>query len=147
MEFPAFADFTEPERSDEDRFVPKDNVGHVVVVKPLEHKTGVITDNSPLGTDAIGAQVLDLDAPAGVAVYRDALIFGGAFVDAFRPFIGQTVVVKIASRKSKSGRNYTVPVAVEDADKKRAEAEFAKGDPFAPELTTVASQTEAEPPF
>ena len=131
-----FADFTEPVPGD--RFIPKDNTGHVIVVKALEHKTGIVTSNSPNGTDAIGADVLDLDAPGGPAVYRDTLLFGGAYVDALKSYIGQLVVVKIEERKSNSGRTYTCPVAADDAAKARAQTEFAKGDPFAAPLTTVS---------
>lgn len=138
-----FADFTEPVPGD--RFIPKDNVGHVIVVKALEHKTGIVTSNSPNGTDAIGADVLDLDAPGGPAVYRDTLLFGGAYVDALKSYLGQLVVVKIEERKSNSGRTYTCPVAADDQAKARAQAEFAKGDPFAAELTTVATEGAVAP--
>lgn len=139
-----FAEFTEPVPGD--RFIPKDNVDHVIVVRALEHKTGISTANSgPNGTDAISADVLDLDAPGGPAVYRDTLLFGGAYVDALKSYIGQLVVVKIENRKSNSGRFYTCPVAADDAAKGRAQAEFAKGDPFAAELTTVGTEDAVAP--
>ena len=139
-----FADFVEPEIGD--RFAPKDNIGHVIVVKPLEYKTGIVTGNSPNGTDAIGANLVDLDAPGEPAVYNDALIFGGSFVDAFKPYLGQVVVVKIEQRTSKAGRLYAAPITATPADIERAKALFAKGDPFAVQLQTVAAPT-AMPPF
>lgn len=138
-----FAQFVAPEQSDGDRFIPRDNIGHVVVIKPAEHKTGIVTSNSANGTDAISADVIDLDATDGPAVYRDTLLFGGAFVDALKNYLGQLVVVKIESRTSKSGRTYAVPTAVEQTDSKRAEDLFSKGDPFAQEIKTVS----AAPPF
>jgi hypothetical protein len=138
-----FADFVEPEVGD--RFAPKDNIGHVIVVKPLEYKTGIVTGNSPNGTDAIGANVVDLDAPGEPAVYLDALIFGGSFVDAFKPFLGQVVVVKIEQRTSKAGRLYSAPVVAGPADIERAKALFAKGDPFAAEIQTVPAASVAQP--
>lgn len=132
-----FAQFVAPEPSDGDRFIPKDNVGHVIVVKALEHKTGIVTSNSPNGTDAIAADVLDLDSPGEPAVYRDTLLFGGAFTDGLKGYVGQLVVVRIESRQSKSGRTYAAPVGVGDADQARAKAAFANGDPFAPEVQAV----------
>lgn len=139
-----FAEFVEPEVGD--RFVPKDNVGHVVVIKALEHKTGIVTSNSPNGTDAIGADVVDLDAPDEPAVYRDSLLFGGAFVDALKGYIGQLVVVKLDKRTSKSGRDYCVPIPADDAAQQRARDLFAKGDPFAAEIQTVQPAS-AQAPF
>lgn len=138
-----FAEFRPPEQSEGGRFVPKDNIGHVIVVKVHEHKTGIVTSNSPNGTDAIGADVLDLDSPGGPAVYHDTLLFGGAFTDALKHYIGQMVVVKIELRQSKSGRTYAAPNSATEADKARASASFRSGDPFAPNLATVASQPEA----
>jgi len=134
-----FADFHAPEAADGDRFIPKDNIGHVVVIKALEHKTGMVTSNSPNGTDAISADIVDLDAQGEPAVYRDTLLFGGAFTDALKGFIGQMVVVKVELRNSKSGRTYAAPIAVGDEDKKRAEELFAKGDPFAAQIRTVSA--------
>lgn len=139
-----FADFVEPEVGD--RFSPKDNIGHVIAVKPLEYKTGIVTGNSPNGTDAIAGDVVDLDAPDGPAVYKDALIFGGSFVDAFKPYLNKLVVVKIEQRTSKAGRLYSAPVVATEVDIARARALFAQGDPFAAELQTVAPAT-AQAPF
>lgn len=145
-----FADFHEPVPGD--RFIPKDNVGHVIVIKATGIKTGVVTANSPNGTDAVAASVLDLDAPEGPAVYRDTLLFGGAFVDALRQYIGKLVVVRVDKRQSVSGRTYATPVSATEAEQARAKAEFAKGDPFAEELVTpaaapAAAQSFGAPPF
>lgn len=132
-----FADYVAPEVGD--TFIAKDNIDHVIVVRPIEHKTGVVTANSPNGTDAVSAHVLDLDAPSGPATYRDVLLFGGAMVDGFKNYIGQTVVVKIEKRQSKSGRSYPAPVGVGEDQKARAKQAFAAGDPFAPDITTTQS--------
>jgi hypothetical protein len=135
---PQFEQFTPPQFAEGDMYKPKDNIGHILVVKPLEVRSGIVTENSPDGTDAIACDIIDLDTTGGPAVFRDALLFGGALVDGFKGYLGKLLVVRLESRNSKNGRKYPVPAAADDAEKARAEAYFATNpDPFAPQFHTV----------
>ena len=137
---PEFANFTPPEPQDEgDRFDPREAIDHLLVIRPIEHKTGIITTNAPNGTDAVSADVLDLDHTGGPKVYNDTLLFTGALVDGLKPFVGQVVVIRLEMRKSKSGRTYPSPIASRDGDQQRAQDYWTKnGDPFIPALQTVS---------
>jgi hypothetical protein len=143
---PQFDTYVAPAANDGDRYKPKENFGHVLVIKALEHKTGVITENSPEGTDAISAHLVDLD-DTGQQVYRDTLLFGGALVDGLKGNIGKLLVIRLEPKKGVSGRTYPIIVAATDAELKRAEEWFAThADPFAPTFTTVAKDDD-QPPF
>jgi hypothetical protein len=153
MTAPQFAEFTPPVEGD--RYTPKDNIGHVLIVKPTEKREGVVTENSPEGTTAVAVSLVDLDDTSGTPkVYRDALLFGGALVDGLSPYVGQTLVIKLDLKTSKAGRTYPNPVKAEAADMQRASAYItANGDPFAPTLGTIdagsasSSVTSSSPPF
>lgn len=139
-----WAEYEPPEIGD--MFVPKDNVGHVLVIKPHEVKTGVVTSQSTDGTSAVAADLVDLNAPGGPAIYRNALLFGGAFVDALRPYLGRLVAVRVEQQTSKSGRLYCHPAALDAATTQRARAWVDQNNPFTEPITTVSPVPSPTPP-
>ena len=145
---PEFASFTTPEPvAEEDRFDARQAIGHAILVRPTEHKTGVVTSNNPNGTDALAADILDLDFPGGPKVFKDTLLFTGSLVDGLKKYIGQLVVVRLQMMTSKTGRTYPTPLPGEAGDTERATAYYSQhGDPFAPTFHTVP-QTSAKAPF
>jgi hypothetical protein len=65
-------------------------------------------------------------------------------VDTFKPLVaGPPIVVQWEKTIAKNGRDYARPVPAVEAAIAAAEAVYANGDPFAPELGTI----EAEMPF
>ena len=138
-----FQKYEEPSVTQGDTYKPIDHVGATLIVKVKEHKTGIVTENSPDGGPGVIVDLVDLD---NSLVYRDVLWMGGAMVDGLKQYVGGMIVVEIESRKSKSGRKYPAPIGVSDSVLKAADAYFEKnGDPFAVKLSTV--KDDDKPPF
>lgn len=148
MTAPQFESYVAPVMTEGDTFKPIDNVGHVLIVQVNEHKPSIVTANSPDGGPGVVVDLVDLDAAGGPAVLRDVLWMSGAAVDGLKAHAGtrKPVLIAFESRKSKSGRNYPAPIAVDAAANARAAAYYqANGDPFAAQFASPSA--EAEPPF
>jgi hypothetical protein len=112
-----------------DVWAPKEHPGVPIIVKARAVRNGVVTSNSPEGTDALCVDLVDLTTGE---IHRDVLWFGGAVLDSLTEHVGShPVVIKFMPRLSKQGRPYVAP---EEADP--AEIAYAQqwithhGDPF-----------------
>lgn len=141
---PQFATYEAPEFEDSDTYKPKEHYDATLVVKVKEFKSGVITEYSPEGGDAVIVDVLDVDA---AETFRNVLWMGGAVVDGLKKHAGTSdlVVIHFEQRTGKSGRKYPAVAAAATSELKAAEKYFAShDDPFAAQFTTVSAD---EPPF
>ncbi len=134
-----FDAFTEPAQTEGDSYRPRDHYGNSAICIVLGYKPDVITPNSPNGAPAVLVDVYDLNVKAA---FRNVLMMTGAIVDGFKPHVGtrKPIVIKWDKRTAKSGRDYPAPVPATDAAINAAKAIYAAGDPFAPEVSTVASE-------
>lgn len=133
-----FEEFIPPTPADSDDYKPRDNFGHLAIVKPTEHRDEVQTVNGP--ASAVFADIHDIDDGQ---TYRNVMLMGGAFVDAFKPYLGKLIVVTWQKATSRAGRPYAIPTAATPEQIQRATAVMAKGDPFVSAVTTI----DAERPF
>lgn len=134
-----FEEFVPPANAESDDYHPRDNYGHGCIVKVTEFKAQIQTKNG--NADAVFADLYDL---TDSQVYRNVMLMGGAFVDAFKPYVGKgPVVVVWEKRESKAGRVYAVPAPAGEQQKSAATAVMASGDPFVQAIQTI----DAEPPF
>jgi hypothetical protein len=102
--------FTPPIREEGDRVPAKEMVGRPLVVQVREHRTGVKTTfNSdpadtkrfkPEGGEAVHLDMVDLTTGA---VYIGVLWFNGAIVDSLKPYVAQTLPVKLFYDTPKGG--------------------------------------------
>jgi len=139
----AFATYQPPERSDGDSFKPSEHIDTPLIVAVREHKTGIVTEFSPDGKDGV---IVDACAYGSGLVATDVLWMNGALVDGLKGYIGQTLVIRLVWAKGKSGRDY-VTIAQATPEELKAAEKYVKdnGDPFAPELATVASKASDVP--
>lgn len=147
---PQFAEYEPPAQEDSDTFKPKENYDKPLLVKVREHKTGVVTEFSPDGSEALIVDLVDLsDGKA----YSNVLWMGGAIVDGLKQHAGgpTVLVIRFEKRKSNSGRTYPAPAKSTDEDKNLAKRYYEKkGDPFAQQFTDVAEKDawgNDDPPF
>lgn len=123
MSAPQFGTYTPPEANDGPRFSPKDRIGHDIVIQVLGIKDKVPTRENQDGVDAINANVVDITTGE---IFLDSLIFGGSWVDALRKSVGGPfLVLHIDTRKSKAGREYSIPGQGDSAAITKAQAFFA----------------------
>lgn len=112
--------FSDP--STGDRCAPADVIGHLLIIKPTEHRTGVLTANyGP--KDAIQVDVADLDDPTQPGkVFRDNLWFNGVLIGSLRGHLGELVLGRMAQGQAKPGQSapYVLETVPEGADKQRA---------------------------
>jgi hypothetical protein len=136
--------FAPPAAGDGDVWLPRDNYGHPIIVKVREKRTGVITANSPDGTDALLVDLVDL---TDGSVSRDVLWFGGGIVDPLSGYVGgNPMVIVFVAKTSKSGRSYPTPEPGDAATVTYAQQWLAaNGDPFVPKLSPMASPAAAAP--
>lgn len=111
--------FSEPSAIGGDRLNPRDIVGQLIIVRPMEYKTGIITQFTLPGTtsDAIACDVVNMDekddyAQAG-KVYRNVLWFQSKLIQNLRPCIGQLLLGRIGRGAGTPGR--TAPYIFESA--------------------------------
>lgn len=149
---PQFAEYEPPAQEDSDSFKPKENYDKPLLVKVREHKTGVVTEFSPEGGDAITVDLVDL---TNGDIKRNVLWMGGAIVDGLKAHAGSpnVLVIRFEKRKSNSGRSYPSPAKSTDADKELARKYYEKkGDPFAqtfadPSEPATKNGWNDDPPF
>ena len=132
-----------------DNYKPSEHVGSVLIVKVLEHKTGIVTQYKPDGGDGVTLDICDLTAKG--ETYTDVLWMNGALVDGLKEYAGKgPLVITLAWRTGSSGRDY---LAIEPATEKQLTAAQKwvndNGDPFAPTLgvPAQAQSDEDQPPF
>jgi hypothetical protein len=140
-----FQSYAPPENTEGDRYKPIEHVGSTLVVKVLEFKPRVITENSPEGGPAVIVDVLDLESSS---TFRNVLWMSGAMVDGLKPYAGSPlpVVIRIEAKNSKNGRKYPIPATAEDEIPRASQWIKANGDPFAQQFANSPSSS-ATPPF
>lgn len=139
-----FTDYVAPEFPEGDSYKPIEHLDRGIVVKVLQHKESIVTENSPDGAPGVICDVLDV---AEDKVYRNVLWMSGAVVDGLQSYVGKNlVVIHFEARKSKNGRTYPAPVTATTDELAAATAYFdTHADPFAPVLTTVPAESTPEP--
>lgn len=118
-----------------DSYAPKDAAGQPLLVKVLEHRTGVKTKFKPEGTDAVLLDVLNL---ATSELKLGVMWFNGALVDNLKPYLGKALPIRLVSQKAKGSTNeYLIPQMLDGADLEAAKA-WASSRPnlFEEERTT-----------
>lgn len=134
-----FETYEEPTPAESDDYKPRDHYGHAAIVKVNEFRTAVPTVNGP--ADAVYADIHDLTLGQ---TFRNVMLMGGAFTDAFARYVGKGPLVIVWEKKlSASNRPYAIVKAANAEQIKAAADVYAKGDPFAPAVGTI----DAEPPF
>lgn len=134
-----FEEFNPPAPQESDDYTPRENYGHSCIVKVREFRADVATVNG--SADAVYADVYDLQLGS---VARNVMLMGGAFVDAFKPYVGKgPLVIEWEKRTSRAGRPYAAPKPATPDAIVKAKAVMAAGDPFVETLSTI----DAEPPF
>lgn len=99
-----------------DRLNPRDILGHLLIVHPIEYCTGIITQYSgPEGSDAVKADIADLDAfnADGTNIWRGVLWFQGQLISSLKPKIGKLVLGRMGKGMGQPGRNQ--PFVIEPA--------------------------------
>lgn len=74
--------------------------GHLLIVTPIEYKTGINTVNGV--TDAIEVKAVDLDTNEE---HHSLLWFNVALINALKPLIGHQVLGRIGQGAAKPGKN------------------------------------------
>ena len=82
-----------------DGWSPKDSNGHLLIIEPTAHETGILTTFGE--KDAIRATVHDVDT--GEA-FHDALIFPGALIGSLKSRLGQKVLARLGQGVPKPGQ-------------------------------------------
>jgi hypothetical protein len=91
--------FTAPSQNSEGVKVADLN-GHLLIVTPLEYKTGINTDNGI--AEAIEVNIVDLDTNEE---HNSILFFNVALRNALKPNIGNKVLGRIGQGTAKPGKN------------------------------------------
>ena len=92
---------------------PADLQGHLLIIKPVEYKTGITTS---LGeAEAIEVDLVDLDAGTE---HNSVLFFNVALRSALKPNIGKSVLARIGQGVAKPGKSapWILVDATGDAD-------------------------------
>lgn len=79
---------------------PADLEGHLLLIQPVEYRTGIQTVNGD--AEAIACNVVDLDANEE---YNDTLFFGAGLRASLRNQIGQKVLARMGKGQAKPGKN------------------------------------------
>ena len=94
--------FAAPASNDGANVKPADLLGHLLIISPVEYKTGIQTS---LGeTDAIEVNIVDLDTSEE---HNSVLFFNVALKSALKPNIGKQVLAKIGQGVAKPGTSAT----------------------------------------
>lgn len=99
--------FTKPERGG-DRLPAKEAVDRPLVVRVVEHRTGVKTQYKPEGGEGVQLDVADT---ASDSVWIDVLWMNGAVVDNLAPYVGQVLPIKLVWTPSAQGGNPYIGVS------------------------------------
>ena len=115
--------------------------GHLLLIEPLEFRTGIPTVNGV--ADAIEVNLVDLDT--GVQEYG-RLLFNVALKSALKPNIGNKVLATLGQGAAKPGKNapWILNAATDDASIKKA-TDYLAGTVIAPKPLPVASPVASAP--
>lgn len=92
--------FTPPSVQSGDYVKVADLNGHLLIITPIEYKTGVVTT---LGeSEAIEVNIVDLDANEE---HHNVLFFNKALLSALKPNIGAQVLARIGQGTAKPGKS------------------------------------------
>jgi len=92
--------FTPPSAMSGDYVKVADLNGHLLIITPIEYKTGIVT---ALGeSDAIEVNLVDLDANEE---HEGVLFFNKALLSALKPNIGAQVLARIGQGTAKPGKS------------------------------------------
>jgi len=92
--------FTSPSSSSGESVKPADLQGHLLIIKPVEYKTGIQTS---LGeAEAIEVDIVDLDTQTE---HTSVLFFNVALRAALKSNIGKSVLAKIGQGVAKPGKS------------------------------------------
>ena len=92
--------FAAPASNDGANVKPADLLGHLLIISPVEYKTGIQTS---LGeTDAIEVNIVDLDTSEE---HNSVLFFNVALKSALKPNIGKQVLARIGQGVAKPGKS------------------------------------------
>lgn len=131
--------FTSPASSGGDSVKPADLQGHLLIIKPVEYKTGIQTS---LGeAEAIEVDVVDLDTSTE---HTSVLFFNVALRSALKPNIGKSVLARIGQGVAKPGKSapWILIDATTDADAVAKATAYLAGGISAPATpATPASNT------
>lgn len=121
---------------------PADLQGHLLIIKPVEYKTGIQTS---LGeAEAIEVNIVDLDTNTE---HDSVLFFNVALRSALKPNIGKSVLARIGQGVAKPGKSapWILIDATTDADAVAKATAYLAGAITAPAQATpatpVANQT------
>ena len=92
--------FAAPASNDGANVKPADLLGHLLIISPVEYKTGIQTS---LGeTDAIEVNIVDLDTSEE---HNSVLFFNVALKSALKPNIGKQVLARMGQGTAKPGKS------------------------------------------
>jgi hypothetical protein len=92
--------FAAPASNEGANVKPADLLGHLLIISPVEYKTGIQTS---LGeTDAIEVNIVDLDTSEE---HTSVLFFNVALKSALKPNIGKQVLARIGQGVAKPGKS------------------------------------------
>jgi len=113
---------------------PADLNGHLLIIKPLEYKTGIATQ---LGVaEAIEVDIVDLDTNEE---HTSVLFFNIALRNALKPNIGKQVLARIGQGTAKPGKSapWILLNATENADDVAKATAYLAGQVAAPAPAVV----------
>ena len=115
---------------------PADLQGHLLIIKPVEYKTGIQTS---LGeAEAIEVDLVDLDTNTE---HTSVLFFNVALRASLKPQIGKSVLARIGQGVAKPGKSapWILIDATADADAVAKATAYLAGGISAPATTTKAA--------
>jgi hypothetical protein len=95
---------------------PEDLKGHLLIITPLEVRTGINTTLGP--SDAISVDVVDLDAPGGPEEHVRCLWFSKVLLGSLRSKLGEKVLARMGQGVARPGQS--PPWILEDATQDNA---------------------------
>jgi len=126
-------------------FRPADYQGHLLLVWPTEHRTGIKTDYGE--SDAIAARVVVLDGENGYEEHDNVLFFQSALIGTLKPSVGNSkpVLGRLGRGTSKPGQSapFILTPFTED-DAQTARAYFAQDQFDAPAEKKPAAKSPAK---
>lgn len=122
---------------------PADLQGHLLIISPVEYKTGITTS---LGeAEAIEVNIIDLDTNTE---HHSVLFFNVALRSALKPNIGKQVLARIGQGVAKPGKSapWILINATDDQEAVAKATAYLTGNLSAPVATPVAATTGAIDP-
>ena len=125
--------FSAPSSQESSTVKPADLQGHLLIIKPVEYKTGIITS---LGeAEAIEVNLIDLDTNTE---HNSVLFFNVALRNSLKSNIGKQVLARIGQGVAKPGKSapwILINATDSQADIDKATAYLAGGAKAAPATT------------